>query len=90
MIDILQFLAAFCAALFAGAALYICVAEHTARMQFDTRAAAEQWAPSYKRATWMQASLAMVSLLVIKPTNDALLAPGRLPFGQLSSTSGTS
>src|SRR5207237_3199684 len=29
----------------------------------DTRSAAIQWAPSYKRATWMQAPLAVVSFL---------------------------
>lgn len=59
----LQITAAFCAALFAGAALYINVAEHPARMVLDTRHAALQWAPSYQRATWMQAPLALLSLL---------------------------
>src|SRR5262249_26047265 len=58
-----QFLAVLAAALFAGAALYINIAEHPARMGLETRAAAQQWAPSYKRATWMQAPLAIVSLL---------------------------
>lgn len=32
-------------------------------MGLDTRAAATQWSPSYKRATWMQAPLAVVSFL---------------------------
>jgi hypothetical protein len=59
----LQIVAALCAALFAGAALYINVAEHPARMTLDTRHAALQWAPSYRRATWMQAPLALLSLL---------------------------
>jgi len=59
----LQITAAFCAALFAGAALYINVAEHPARMVLDTRHAALQWAPSYERATWMQAPLALLSLV---------------------------
>jgi hypothetical protein len=61
MIRFLEFLATFAAALFAGAALYINVVEHPARMTLETRAAASQWAPSYKRATWLQAPLALVS-----------------------------
>jgi len=32
-------------------------------MGLETRMAALQWAPSYKRATWLQAPLAIVSLL---------------------------
>jgi len=63
MLSVLEFLATFSAALFAGAALYINVVEHPARMGLETRVAALQWAPSYKRATWLQAPLAIVSLL---------------------------
>jgi hypothetical protein len=48
---------------FAGAALYITRAEHPARMGLETRIAALQWAPSYKRATWMQVPLALLSFL---------------------------
>lgn len=59
--SILEFTAALTGALFAGAALYINVAEHPARMALDTRAATLQWAPSYQRATWLQAPLALVS-----------------------------
>src|SRR5271169_5672259 len=62
MLVLLKFLAIFAAAIFAGAALYINVAEHPARMMLDTRFAASQWAPSYRRATWMQAPLALLSL----------------------------
>jgi hypothetical protein len=58
----LEFVAVLCASLFAGAALYISIAEHPARMSLDTRIAALQWAPSYKRATWLQAPLALISL----------------------------
>jgi len=63
MLRILSIVAVFAAALFAGAALYINVAEQPARLALDTRSAAEQWAPSYRRATWMQAPSALLSLL---------------------------
>lgn len=63
LVSTLEFTATLTGALFAGAALYISVAEHPARMSLDTRAAALQWAPSYKRATWLQAPLAVVSLV---------------------------
>lgn len=107
MLTATQFLATLCCALFAGAAIYINLVEHPARMGCDTKTAATVWAPSYKRATVMQASLAILSfltgvaawllgggilwfvgavliglvvpftLVVIKPTNNQLLAPGR-------------
>ena len=63
MISTLQFLAVLSAALFAGAALYINLVEHPARMGLETKLAAAQWAPSYKRATWLQAPLAILSFL---------------------------
>lgn len=60
MLIAVQFLCTFCTALFAGAALYINVAEHPARMSFETSVAVKQWVPSYRRATWLQAPLALV------------------------------
>ena len=63
MLIFLKFIATFSAAVFAGAALYINLAEHPARMMLDTRFAAAQWATSYRRATWMQAPLALLSLV---------------------------
>ena len=63
MLQVFEFIAALCVALLAGAALYISLVEHPVRMGFETRVAALQWAPSYKRATWIQAPLALLSFL---------------------------
>jgi hypothetical protein len=60
---VLELLAALCAALFAGAAVYINLVEHPARMSLGPAAALAEWAPSYQRATVMQASLAVVGTL---------------------------
>jgi Domain of unknown function (DUF1772) len=57
-----EFLATLCCMLFAGAAIYINLVEHPARMGCDTKTAATVWAPSYKRATVMQATLALLAL----------------------------
>jgi hypothetical protein len=59
---LLEFLATLFAGIFAGAALYVTFAEHPARLSCDTRTAVSEWAPSYKRATVMQAPLAILSL----------------------------
>jgi Anthrone oxygenase len=63
MLHASEFVATFCAPLFAGAALYITVVEHPSRMSLETGIAAAQWAPSYRHATWLQAPLALVSFL---------------------------
>ncbi|MBM2841469.1 MAG: hypothetical protein HW412_1997 [Bacteroidetes bacterium] len=56
-------IATFSASLFTGAAIYISLVEHPARMSCGTALAVTEFAPSYKRGTVMQASLAAISLL---------------------------
>lgn len=105
--EYLEIIAVLACTLFTGASIYINLVEHPARMSCGTAIAAKQWAPSYKRATIMQVSLAVVAALaglirgllgggvfwyvaavlifsvipftviVVLPTNNRLLAPGR-------------
>ena len=107
MVHLIAGIALLLGALFTGAALYISLVEHPARMSCGTELAAREWRPSYERATPMQASLAVgaaltgiatwvhgegvlwligglmvflvvpFTLLVIRPINQLLLAPGR-------------
>jgi Anthrone oxygenase len=52
-----------CAGMFAGAAIYINAVEHPARLSCGNEIALRQFAPSYHRATVMQASLAVIGCL---------------------------
>jgi hypothetical protein len=60
---LLELIAMVCAGLFAGAAIYISFVEHPARLECGTALAATEFAPSYRRASIMQASLAAVGFL---------------------------
>ena len=59
--ELMEVTAALTCTLFAGAAVYINLVEHPARLSCGTEIAAAQFAPSYKRATVMQVSLAIIA-----------------------------
>ena len=61
MIDTLQFITVLSCTLFTGAAIYINVVEHPARMECGTELAATVFGPSYKRAVPLQVSLALIA-----------------------------
>jgi hypothetical protein len=63
MQPIAEFISVLACALFTGAAVYITFVEHPARMQCGVELAAAEFAPSYRRATVMQATCAAVGLL---------------------------
>jgi hypothetical protein len=60
---ILEIIATLAAGIFAGAAVYINLVEHPARLSCGVPAAVTEWRPSYKRGTRMQAPLALIGSL---------------------------
>ncbi len=63
MCQIAEFVAVLSCSLFAGAAIYINLVEHPARMQCGVEIAATEFGPSYRRATVMQATCAALGLV---------------------------
>ena len=63
LITLADLIATLSSALFTGASIYINLVEHPARMQAGTRVALAEFAPSYKRATVTQVSLAVAGFL---------------------------
>ncbi|HJZ74126.1 MAG TPA: DUF1772 domain-containing protein [Vicinamibacterales bacterium] len=59
--DVIELVAVLACTWFAGAAIYVSAVEHPARLSCGVEIARRQWAPSYKRATVMQASLAILA-----------------------------
>jgi len=61
---LIEGLAILTTALFTGAAVYVTLVEHPARLSCPAEVALAQWRPSYRRATVMQASLAVLGTLL--------------------------
>src|SRR5438128_11819477 len=61
--QIAEFVAVLACGLFAGAAVYVSLVEHPARMACGVEIAAAEFPPSYHRGTIMQVTLAAVCLL---------------------------
>jgi hypothetical protein len=63
MRQIAEFIAVLACGLFAGAAVYVSLVEHPARMECGIEIATAEFPPSYHRGTIMQVTLAALGLL---------------------------
>src|SRR6266700_6790461 len=61
--QIAEFVAVLSCSLFAGAAVYVNLVEHPARMECGVELAATEFPPSYRRGTILQPTLAALGLL---------------------------
>jgi hypothetical protein len=85
MRQIAEFLAVLTCGLFAGAAVYVSLVEHPARMECGVEIATAEFPPSYHRGTIMQVTLAAVCLL---SSIAAWLAGGNILVGRCRSLAG--
>ena len=75
MRQIAEYVAVLACGLFAGAAVYVSLVEHPARMECGVEIATAEFPPSYHRGTIMQVALAAVCLLSSVERHSG----GRLP-----------
>jgi uncharacterized membrane protein len=59
-----EILATLAGGMFAGAAVYVSLVEHPARLSCGVKVGLTEWKPSYKRGTVMQAPLAVIGSLL--------------------------
>ena len=78
MTTVLLFIATLCAGLFAGAALYVSLVEHPARVSCGTAVAVAEFGPSYRRAARLQSALA--SICFVAAVWAAFRGAGHLVF----------
>jgi|SRR5262245_4505227 len=78
-------IATMCTGVFAGAAIYVNAVEHPARLSCGTDVALREFGPSYRRATVMQALLAIVGCVTglwsAWAASDGWLATGAILLG---------
>ena len=82
-VPVLMAVAVVCCGVFAGAAFYINLVEHPARLEGGTALALAEWAPSYRRGALMQAPLAIVGGMAALGTWLAGAGRGWLAAGLL-------
>ena len=76
---ILELVALVCSGLFAGAAVYVALVEHPARLECGTPLALAEFRPSYRRASVLQAALAAIGCLAA--VGGGALGRGALVLG---------
>ncbi|SRR5260370_40446185 len=80
-----EFVAVLACGLFTGAAVYVSLVEHPARLECGGEIATAEFAPSYHRGTILQVTLAAVCLL---SSIAAWLAGGNVLVGRCRSLAG--